>query len=152
MIPDDRIAANRARHVRILGICWVAYGIVRLGAAVWLALFTNTATMMFGALLNRVPDPFSMMSMFHFLYGFLVVLSVAIGVLGIMAGLGLLAGARSGRRLAIVAAFLSLSSVPLGTTLGIYTLIVLLNAPPQQSPAVVPGVSISDMKRQPLAM
>jgi len=152
MIPDDRISANLVRHLRILGICWVLYGILRLISAVWLALFSNTATMMFGALLNRVADPFSMMSIFHFFYGGLVALSVAIGVLGIMAGLGLLAGARAGKPLAVVAAFLSLSSIPLGTTLGIYSLIVLLNRPFLQSPAVVPGVSIADMKRQPMAM
>ena len=69
MISDDRIAGKLIRHFRILGVCWVLYGILCMITAVWLILFTNTATLMFGALLNRVPDPFSMMNIFHFIYG-----------------------------------------------------------------------------------
>ncbi len=149
MIPDDRVSANLARHLRILGICWLLYGILRLISAVWLAIFSNTATLMFGALLNRVPDPFRMMSMFHFTYGLIIVISGAIGVLGIVAGLALLSGVRAGKPLAILVAFLSLSSIPLGTTLGIYSLIVLLRWNPPQNSTVVPGVSVSNMKRQP---
>src|SRR5271157_6050630 len=42
------------------------------------------------------------------------------------AGLALLAERRSGCTLALVAGFLSLSNIPLGTTLGIYTLVMLL--------------------------
>jgi len=152
MIPDDRSPGNQARHFRILGICWALYGILRLVSAVWLTLFSNTATMMFGALLNRVPNPFGMMNMFHLFYGFLIFLSGVIGILGIMAGLALLASGRSGRSLAIFAAFLSLSSIPLGTTLGIYTLIVLLDCSPLHTAAVVPGISISNINRQPMTM
>jgi hypothetical protein len=81
---------------------------------------------MFGALLNRVPDPFALMADFHVLYAMLIALSVVCGILGIIAGLALLAGNRSGRMLALIAGFLSLCNIPLGTTLGIYTLIVLL--------------------------
>ena len=43
----------------------------------------------------------------------------------LLAGLALLAGRRSGRILAIVAAFLSLSELPIGITLAVYTLLVL---------------------------
>jgi hypothetical protein len=48
------------------------------------------------------------------------------GVFGLMAGLALLANQPAARKLAVVAAFLSVSEIPIGTTLGIYTLIVLL--------------------------
>lgn len=150
MIREDLTTHNLNSHLRILGICWVLYGIVRLVTAVWLALFSNTATVMFGALLNRVPDPFTMMNIFHFIYGLLVVISAACGILGVLAGLALLAGKRSGRILAIIAAFLSLSSVPLGTTLGIYTLIVLLTWSPQRASATLSGVQIPDLKREPM--
>jgi hypothetical protein len=153
MISEDRtITANLAHRLRVLGICWLLYGILRLVSAVWLALFSNTATLMFGALLNRVPNPFAMMDAFHIFYGFLIFLSGVIGILGVTAGLALLSGVRSGKPLAIFAAFLSLSSIPLGTTLGIYTLIVLLNWAPLQTAAAVPGVSISNLKSQPQAM
>jgi hypothetical protein len=128
----------------------VLYGILRLAAAVWLAMFSNTATLMFGALLNRVADPFTLMNVFHFLYAVVVAVSTVCGILGFLAGLALLAGARSGPTLAIIAGFLSLSSIPLGTTLGIYTLIVLLRRSPRNA-ATLPGVHVSSLKRQPMA-
>jgi hypothetical protein len=63
---------------------------------------------------------------FHFMYAVWIALSAACGILGLMAGLALLAERRSGRTVALVAGFLSLSNIPLGTTLGIYTLVMLL--------------------------
>jgi hypothetical protein len=86
---------------------------------------------MFGALLNRVPDPFTMMTDFHIVYAVVIALSAVCGILAIMAGLAVLAANRSGRMIAIIASFLSLSDIPLGTTLGTYTLIVLL--PPAEA-------------------
>ena len=135
----------------MLGVCWALYGILRLLTAVWLASFSNTATLMFGALLNRVPDPFTLMSFFHFFYGVLVAVSAVCGILGVLAGLALLSGAQSGRMLAIIAAFLSVSSIPLGTTLGIYTLIVLLAWNARRKSATATGTPISNLKRQPLS-
>jgi len=81
---------------------------------------------MFGALLNRVPDPFTLMSVFHFLYMAMIALSVVCGILGLMAGLAMVGGKQAGRTLALFAGVLSLSNIPLGTALGIYTLVVLL--------------------------
>jgi len=81
---------------------------------------------MFGALLSRVPDPFAMMDVFHFLYAILIVLSAFAGIFAVAAGVALLVGMQSGRKLAIVAAVLSVSDIPLGTTLGICTLVELL--------------------------
>lgn len=81
---------------------------------------------MFGALLGRVPDPFALMSDFHIIYAGIVVLTVLCGLFGLLAGLALLADQRSARMLALIAAFLSMSDSPFGTTLGIYTFIVLL--------------------------
>ena len=129
MIVDDLVVQNPNRHFRILGTCWVIYGIIRLVAAVWLVSFSNTATVMYGALLNRVRDPFSMMDIFHIFYTFVIAWSVVCGVLGILAGLALLAGQRFGRTLTLIAGFLSLSEIPLGLTLGVYSLIVLLPLP-----------------------
>ena len=126
MSSDDSIARSAIGHPQTLGICWIVYGVIRLLMAVWLFIYIGTATVMFGALLNRVPDPFTLMSDFHVIYAGVIVLSAVCGILGILAGLALLAGNRSGRPLALLAGFLSLSSIPLGTTLGIYTLVVLL--------------------------
>jgi|SRR5580704_5526083 hypothetical protein len=109
-----------------LGLCWIVYGILRLAAGVWLILFTPTATVMFGALLSRVANPFPLMSAFHFFYACAIVLSAAAGVVGVIAGFLLVGGNRSSRPLATLAAILSVSNLPIGTTLGVYTLVVFL--------------------------
>ncbi len=119
-------AVSLSSHRGLLGICWIVYGILRLIVGIWLILFSGTATVMFGALLTRVPNPFALMGDFHIVYACLVVLSFACGLFGILAGLALLANQRTARTLALLAAFLSVSEIPFGTTLGIYTLVVLL--------------------------
>jgi hypothetical protein len=111
---------------RILGLCWIVYGVLRLAMTFWLLTFTITATLMFGALLTRVPDPFSLMSLFHFLYLGVMIWSAVTGVVGILAGVTLLSGQRSARPLAIAAALLSLSELPFGIALGVYTLVVVV--------------------------
>ncbi len=130
MISDIPAHQNLHVHSRFLGTCWVIYGVIRLGMALWLVVFSTTATLMFGALLTRVPDPFALMSEFHFIYFGIAAWSTVAGVLGILAGFALLAGQGFARPLALIAAFLSLSEIPLGLTLGAYTLIVLLPADP----------------------
>jgi len=109
-----------------LGICWIAYGIFRLCLAVALAFLESTATVMFGALLGRVADPFTLMGLFHVVYILAIVLSFVCGVLGVVGGLAMLRNARSGRGPLIVASLLALSEIPVGIALGVYTLIFLL--------------------------
>ena len=126
MALDEARAGNAGEHRGMLGACWVTYGVLRIGVGIWLILFSGTATVMFGALLSRVANPFALMSDFHIIYGGLVVLSVVCGIFGILAGVALLANQRAARTLALIAGFLSVSEVPFGTTLGIYTLVVFL--------------------------
>ena len=118
---------------RFLGLCWVIYGVLRLAMAIWLLLFTGTATVMFGALLGRVPNPFVLMGWFHVSYALAIVISALAGLFGLLGGVALLSGARSARMLLLVAAFLSLSEIPLGLTLGVYTLVVLLRLQPRDT-------------------
>ena len=117
---------NPRANSSTLGALWIVYAILRLVAVILLVLYTGTATVMFGALLTRVPDPYTLMTTFHILYIAAVIVTALSGVLGLFAGLALLAGKSGARTLFLVAAFLSLSDLPLGTTLGIYTLIVFL--------------------------
>src|ERR1019366_3271781 len=126
MFSDEPIVQFPKGHRQLLGSFWTVYGVIRLIMVICMLIYGRTATLMFGALLNRVPDPFALMGVFHFLYICMIALSVVCGLLGIVAGLALLGGQQSGRKLALVAAVLSLSNIPLGTTLGIYTLIELL--------------------------
>ena len=132
MSSDGPIVQNPIGHFRTLGGFWTVYGVLRLIMVLCLLIYGRTATLMFGALLSRVPDPFALMGVFHFFYTFVIALSAVCCLIGIIAGLALLGRRRSGRKLAIIAAVLSVSDIPVGTTLGIYTLVELLpiKAPP----------------------
>jgi hypothetical protein len=127
MSSNDPVIENPNGHFRTLGSFWTVYGAIRLIMVLCLLIYGRTATLMFGALLSRVPDPFALMSVFHFLYTVVIALSAVCGLIGFVAGLALLGGHRSGRRLALIAAVLSVSDIPLGITLGIYTLVELLS-------------------------
>jgi hypothetical protein len=122
----DSAGGNLNGNRRTLGICWLLYGIFRVVVGICLTVFSGTATVMFGALLSRVPDPFTLMAVFHVAYVCFVILAVLGGLFGVLAGLALLGNQRSARTLALIASLLSVSDLPLGTTLGIYTLVVVL--------------------------
>jgi hypothetical protein len=109
-----------------LGICWIIYGLARILLAVWLLAFQVTATLMFGAMLSRVPNPYTLMDTFHLFYAATILLSFVCGVLGVLAGAALLANRSAGRMLALFAAFLSLPEMPVGLMLGVYTIVKFL--------------------------
>ncbi len=109
-----------------LGVLWALYGVVRLLIAIVLVIFSGTATVMFGTLLSRVPNPFALMSDFHFLYLVVIAWSVASGVFALLAAGAFLSRMGSARTIAIVAAFLALPELPFGIMLGVYTLVVLV--------------------------
>jgi hypothetical protein len=119
MGPSANDALSRYKG---LGLFWIVYGLLRLAMAVWLATFARQATVMFGALLVEVANSAALMADFHAFYLFLIILSGLCGVVGLAAGMTLLFGQGSSRTLAVLAAFLSLSDLPLGLTLGVYTL------------------------------
>jgi len=126
-MSTNAVAARNPRgNSSTLGPLWIVYGILRLVAAILLLLYTGTATVMFGALLTRVPDPFTLMTIFHILYFAATIVTALSGLFALMAGTSLLTAKSSARGFSLLAAFLSLSDLPLGTPLGIYTLIVFL--------------------------
>lgn len=126
-MPTNAVAAqNRGVSWSTLGSLWIFYGIIRLVAVILLVLYSGTATLMFGALLTRVPDPFTLMSIFHFLYIVATIVTALAGLFGVLAGLALLAGRASARSLSLAAGLLSLCDIPLGATLGIYTLVIFI--------------------------
>jgi hypothetical protein len=108
-------------------VLWILYAFLRIAVGILLILYNTTATLMFGALLTRVPDPFKLMSAFHFFYVCAVLVILLSGIFGLIAGFALLSGKPAARRMALIAAFLSVPDPPLGTTLGIYTLILFLS-------------------------
>jgi len=126
----ESTADNLIGRRRVLGACWLVYGVFRIVMGICLILSSGTATVMFGALLDRVANPFALMAEFHIIYAGFVVLTFLCGLFGFLAGLALLANQAAARKLGLLVAFLSVSEIPLGTTLGIYTLIVLLRLDP----------------------
>ena len=101
-----------------LALCWIVYGIIRVIFTMWMLAFAGTATVMFGALLTRVPNPYSLMSAFHIIYTGWIIMSAASGIFGILAGIALLSGMGAARLLALVAAFFSLPFLPVGDHAG----------------------------------
>ena len=108
-----------------LGILWAVYGVARLMIALVLILFSGTATVMFGALLSRVPNPFALMADFHLLYVCIIVWNIVSAIVALVAAADLLAHRASARKVAILAAFIALPVLPFGIMLGVYTLILL---------------------------
>jgi hypothetical protein len=119
-------AQNLRANSTTLGALWIVYGILRLVAAILLLLYTGTATVMFGALLTRVPNPYTLMTTFHIFYIAATFVTALSGLFGLLAGTSLLTAKPFARGFSLLAAFLSLSDLPFGTTLGIYTLIIFL--------------------------
>src|SRR5579863_7866985 len=107
MTSGDRILPNSNDYFRTLGGFWTIYGVIRMIMVLCLLIYGRTVTLMFGALLSRVPDPFALMDFFHFLYTVMIILSAVCGLVGLVAGLALIGGQRSGRKLALIAAVLS---------------------------------------------
>ena len=127
MSTNTSVSGNPSRNSSTLGSLWLIYGIIRLAVVILLILYSGTATVMFGALLSRVPDYLAFMTVFHFFYVVAMIVTTLAGLFGIFAGLALLAERPSARSLSLTAGFLSVSDIPLGTTLGIYTLIIFLH-------------------------
>jgi hypothetical protein len=112
-------AVNRvSSHLRTLAILWMVYSAFRVIPGLFLrSLGTYGFPFMDGA-------PFMVHGILRTLGGVFIVT----GVLGLIAGWGLLERQSWARILAIVLAFISLIHIPFGTAIGVYTLWVLLSA------------------------
>lgn len=109
-----------------LGVLWLVYAILRAASALWIILYSGTLTLMWGALISRVANPFSWMTFFHVALGVVVALDVIACVVCVLAGITLLRLAPGGRLWGLVAAFFGLINGPLGIALGVFTVSVLL--------------------------
>ncbi len=115
-------------HVRLLGILWMAYSSLYVIAGVGALIM---AQVIFGGAfhLHNPPSPEVAVWLRPLMncFGWLL---LAIASAGFFTGWGLLQRESWARTLALVAGFVALLRIPLGTALGIYTLWVLL---PSQS-------------------
>lgn len=111
------------QHVHLVSVLWIAYGIIALLGA--MALF-GVSHFVFGQLVRIDAMPFPIHNLIRGMLGLVGTIALAKGVLGVVAGWGLLQRDSWARSVAIVASFLALISVPFGTAIGVYTLWVLL--------------------------
>lgn len=120
----DYQLASYAGKVRVLGILWIVYAGISL--LLGFAGLAFAKAFLFGGFGPWMHGPMSPnwfeSAWFHLVW---VLLSVRV-ILCVVAGWGLLERTQWGRVVAIVAAIVCLIRIPLGTALGIATLIILL--------------------------
>jgi D-alanyl-lipoteichoic acid acyltransferase DltB (MBOAT superfamily) len=115
-----------------LGILWIVYGLTCVVRTAWVLINSATLTLMWGALLNRVANPFFWMSLFHFALLAAVVLMIVTAIISFVAGVALTQGGSSSRTLALAASFFGLITGPLGIALGVFTLVIMIPQPARQ--------------------
>jgi hypothetical protein len=126
--PTDRtqMVTENGGTYRTFGILWLLYAILRFAGAAFILVYSTTLTLMWGAIITRVPNPFALMSFFHVFLTFALVLNIVAGIFALLAAIALLGGAGSSRTLALLASFFALINGPLGVALGAYTLVVFV--------------------------
>ena len=112
----------------ILGALWGVYGVLMIALGAWIVLYERTLTLMWGAIINRVPDPFAWMDAFHLLVALAVIIIVVTAVCSLFAAVGMFTGARFGRTMGLWAAALGLMTSPPGAALGAFTAALLIRS------------------------
>lgn len=108
------------KHVKLISVFWIVYGGLGL---LWAFILFAT---LFGV--SFIPDISE--EGIYILRGVGVFVSAIIAIFSlpeVIAGIGLLKKKEWARILALVVSFLNLIAIPLGTALGIYTLVILFN-------------------------
>ena len=107
------------KHVHLLGVLWIAHGgLLFLGG-----LFTFGLLFGFSFLPELEPDGETILRVVAFsAAGLMWLLSIP----KIIAGIGLIKHMEWARILTLILSFLALFNVPLGTALGVYSLVILL--------------------------
>jgi len=105
---------------------WVVYGVIMIAAAAWIIVYNRAFTVMWGAIVSHVADPFAWMSAFHLFLGATVVMALISAVLSFLAGVSLMQDAGSSRSLGLAAAVFGILGTPPGIALGVFTVAILL--------------------------
>jgi uncharacterized membrane protein len=111
---------------RTLGILWLVYAAICIFEAVWLVIERHVLRLMWGALINRVPDPFAWMGYYDMLLLAAVTLAIITAIFSFFGAFALMRPVISGRPFAQIASILAIIHGPLGVALGVYTLICIV--------------------------
>jgi hypothetical protein len=117
---------NDGGTYRTLAVLWFLYAVLRFAGAAFIVVYDGTLTVMWGALLTRVPNALALMSLFHLFLTFAVVLNIIAGIVSLLAAIALFGRTGSSRTLALIASFFALIDGPLGIALGAFTLVIFL--------------------------
>jgi hypothetical protein len=113
-----------AEHIRLLGILWLALSALNAVGGLILFILANTLFVH----LSEMGAPQGTTEWLRPFLSAIAILVASKGLVGFVAGWGLLQRESWARMLALVLSVLALFNIPFGTALGIYTLWVLLPA------------------------
>jgi zinc ribbon protein len=116
------------RNLRVLGVLWLVYSVIRALGVVW---FLLVGRVMLPFILSHIPlgpPEFPLERLISGAFFFGTALAGFLALLGLITAWGLLQHESWGRTLALVVGVVALLSIPFGTALGVYTLWVLLPA------------------------
>jgi hypothetical protein len=122
--PPGRVA----RHVRMLGVLWIALSAIHLLRGSGRLLGARMVGLVARGWSDDVPWGWSVGHMVPPFLSFMGLISLILAVAGFVAGWGLMERRPWARTFAIIVAVIALLNPILGTVLGIYTLWVLLPA------------------------
>jgi hypothetical protein len=109
-----------------LGMLWAVYGVLMIAGAAFMIVYNGTLTVMWGAIISRVANPFAWMDAFHLFLGATVVMALISAALSLLAAIALMRGAGSSRTLGLAAAVFGMLGTPPGIALGVFTVAALL--------------------------
>ena len=130
---ERRLKAAK-RDFGSLGGLWLGYGSLRILEVAAIVAFSSSLRLMWGALLERVPNPVPWMTAFDVAMVLIVAWAVVSAFFAFVAGVTLRREPAS-RTDGIIAALLALPDLPFGIVLGAFTLVALTrsSAVPQSS-------------------
>lgn len=117
--------ATRDNRYGTLGMLWAIYGVLMIAAAAWIIVYNRMLTVMWGAIVSRVADPFAWMSTFHLLLGATVVMALVSAAFSLLAAVALMQGTAASRALGLIAAAFAMLGTPPGIALGVFTVAIL---------------------------
>lgn len=110
---------------RTIGVLWGLYGLLMIAAVACMMVYRGSLTLMWGAIISRVPNPFEWMNVFHLFLGATEVMALISAALSLLAAVALMANASSSRKLGLAAAAFGMLGTPPGVALGVFTVAIL---------------------------
>jgi len=123
LVPHER-QGKVQRNLQLLSVLWLLRG--ALGLIAVAVMFVIGRIIVLSGAGMRLAGASPAFPFLRMLFGVIWIVVGIHAVLGILAGWGLMQRAAWARPIALVAAFLELLHIPLGTALGVYTLWALL--------------------------